>query len=144
MLLGESYERIPDELETEPCNYKEAVQDKDAKLWQKAMKLKMDSMYMNQVWDLIEPHEGIKPIRCKWFYKKKRKVDGKVQTYKARLVMKEFTQIEGIDYDETFSPVAMLKSIKIHLSIAAHYDYEICKWMSRLHFLMAILKKKSI
>ena len=54
------------------------------------------------------------------------------------------TQKEGIDYDETFSPVAMLKSIRILLSIAAYYDYEIWQWMSRLHFLMAILKKKSI
>ena len=49
----------------------------------------------------------------------------KVETFKARLVAKEYTKKEGIDYDETFSPVAMLKSIRILLSIAAHFDYEI-------------------
>ena len=58
-------------------------------------------------------------------YKRKRGIDGKVETFKARLVAKGYSQKEGIDYEETFSPVAMLKSIKILLSIAAHYDYEI-------------------
>ena len=52
-------------------------------------------------------------------------MEGNVVTYKARLVMKGFTQRQGIDYEETFSPVAMLKSIRILLSIAAYYDYEI-------------------
>ena len=64
-LLGESFDRIPDELDTDPCNYDEALKDKDAKLWQKAMKSEMRSMYSNQVWDLMEPPEGIKPIGCK-------------------------------------------------------------------------------
>ena len=82
-------------------------------------------MYSNQVWDLMEPPEGIKPIGCKWIYKKKRGVDSKVETFKARLVAKGFTQKEGIDYEETFLLIAMLKSIQILLSIAAHFNYEI-------------------
>ena len=82
-------------------------------------------MYSNQVWDLVKAPNGIKPVDSKWVYKRKRGVDGKVETFKVRLVVKGYTQKEGIDYDETFSPVAMLKSIRILLSIAAHYDYEI-------------------
>ena len=58
-------------------------------------------------------------------FQKKTDMDGKVQTYKARLVAKGFKQTHGIDYDETFSPVAMLKSIRILIAIAAYYDYEI-------------------
>ena len=89
------------------------------------MKSELDSMYSNQVWDLVKAPNGIKLVSCKWVYKRKRGIDGKVETFKARLMAKGYTQKEGIDYEETFSPVAMLKSIIILLSIAAHYDYEI-------------------
>ena len=89
------------------------------------MKSELDSMYSNQVWDLVKAPNGIKPVGCKWVSKRKRGVDGKVETFKARLVAKGYIQKEGIDYDETFSPIAILKSIRILLSIAAHYGYEI-------------------
>ena len=134
-LLGESFDKIHDELDTNPCNYDKALKDKDADFWQKVMKFEMQSMYSNQVWDLMEPLEGIKPIGCKWIYKKKRGADGKVETFKARLVAKGITQKEGIDYEETFSPVAMLKSIRILLSIAVHFNYEILKMDIKTAFL---------
>src|SRR5215813_12890797 len=105
--------------------------DKDE--WLKAMNLEMESMYSNSVWELVDQPDGVKPIGYKWIYKRKRGVDGKVQTFKARLVAKGYTQKEGVDYKETFSPVAMLKSIRTLLSIAAYYDMRFGKWMSRLH-----------
>ena len=54
----------------------------------KAMNLEMESMYTNSVWELVDQPDGVKPIGCKWIYKKKRGSDGKVQTFKARLVPK--------------------------------------------------------
>ena len=89
------------------------------------MKSKLDSMYSNQVWDLVKAFNDIKPVGCKWVYKRKRGIDGKVETFKVRIVAKGYTQKEGIDYEETFSSVAMFKSKRILLSIAVHYDYEI-------------------
>ena len=82
-------------------------------------------MYDNKVWTLVEIPEGRKAIKNKWIFKKKTDADGNVTVYKARLVAKGFWQIQGVDYDETFSPVAMLKSIRILLAIAAYFDYEI-------------------
>ena len=85
----------------------------------------MESMYPNSVWDLVEAPSDFRAIGCKWIYKKKWGVDGNIETYKARLVAKGYTQREGVDYDETFSLIAMLKSICILLSIAVVVDYEI-------------------
>ncbi|KAK8593781.1 hypothetical protein V6N12_045855 [Hibiscus sabdariffa] len=109
----------------EPKTYQEAVASPDSEKWLEAMRSEMDSMSENQVWTLVEPPEGIKPIGCKWVFKKKTDMDGNVQTYKGRLVAKGFRKIHGIDYDETFSPVAMIKSIRILLAVAAFHDYEI-------------------
>ena len=89
------------------------------------MKIEIESMYSNQVWTLLETSNGVKPIGCKWVYKRKRGIDKKLETFKSRLVAKGYTKKEGFDYEETISPVVMIKSIRILLSIAAHIDYEI-------------------
>ncbi|XP_052882728.1 uncharacterized mitochondrial protein AtMg00820-like [Gossypium arboreum] len=108
----------------EPRTYQEAVASPDSEKWLEAMRSEMDSMYENQVWTLVDPPERVKPIGCKWVFKKKTDMDGNVQTYKGRLVANGFRQIHGVDYDETFSLVAMFKSIKILLAIAIFHDYE--------------------
>ena len=76
------------------------MNDIDAHHWVKVMKSELDSMYSNQVWDLVKAPNGIKPVGCKWVYKRKRGIDGMVETFKARLVVKGYTQKEGIDYEE--------------------------------------------
>ena len=121
--------------QNEPTTYQEAMLDTDSEKWLEAMKSEIQSMYDNQVWTLIDPPEGTKTIWCKWVFKKKTDMDGKVHTYKARLVAKGFKQTHGIDYDETFSPVAMLKSIRILIAIAAYHDYEIWKMDVKTAFL---------
>ena len=79
---------------------------------------------VNAVWELVDQQDGVKFIGCKWIYQRKRDQDGKVQTFKAWLVAMGYTQRDGVAYEETFSPVPMLKSIRILLSIATFYDYE--------------------
>ena len=115
--------------------YADAMNDSDKEKWQEAMNQEMESMYSNSVWELVDPPEYVRSIGCKWIYKKKRGIDGKVETFKTRLVAKGYTQKEGVDYEETFSPAAMLKSIRILLSIAANLDYEIWQMDVKIAFL---------
>ena len=89
--LGETYEAIPKEAESNPYTYEEAMNDIDAHHQIKAMKSELDSMYSNQVWDLVKAPNDIKPVGCKWVYKRKRGVDGKIETFKVRLVAKRYT-----------------------------------------------------
>ncbi|KAK9008737.1 hypothetical protein V6N11_075620 [Hibiscus sabdariffa] len=119
----------------EPKTYQEAVASPNSEKWLEAMRSEKDSMSENQVWTLDEPPEGIKPIGCKWVFKKKTDMDGNVQTYKGRLVAKGFRQIRGVDYEETFSPVAMFKSIRVLLAVAAFHDYEIWQMDVKTAFL---------
>src|SRR3954465_10178947 len=111
--------------DSEPVNYEEAMMSPDSEKWLESMKSELGSMSENQVWTLVDPPSDQKAVECKWIFKRKTDADGNVTVYKARLVVKGFRQVQGVDYDETFSPVAMFKSIRILLAIAAYYDYEI-------------------
>jgi hypothetical protein len=105
--------------------YTEAMMGPDSKKWLEAMESEIESMHDNQVWNLVDPIDGVRPISYKWVFKKKMDKDGNVYIYKARLVVKGFKQIHGIDYDETFSSIVMLKSVWILLAIVAYFYYEI-------------------
>ena len=107
----------------------------ESEKWLEAMKSEIGSMYDNKVWTLMEIPEGRKAVENKWIFKKKTDADGNVTVYKARLVANGFRQVHGIDYDETFSPVAMLKSIRVLLALAAYYDYEIWQMDVKTTFL---------
>ncbi|KAL0445444.1 UNVERIFIED_CONTAM: Retrovirus-related Pol polyprotein from transposon RE1 [Sesamum latifolium] len=91
----------------------------DSDKWLEAMKSEMDSMGSNQVWTLVDPPKSVRPVGCKWVYKRKLGANGEVTAFKARLVAKGYTQRPGVDFEETYSPVAMAKSIRILLAIAA-------------------------
>ncbi|KAL0457767.1 UNVERIFIED_CONTAM: Retrovirus-related Pol polyprotein from transposon TNT 1-94 [Sesamum latifolium] len=111
--------RLTSQLDNDPKTYGEAMSDIDSDKWLETMKSEMDSMGSNQVWTLVDPPKGARPVRCKWVYKRKLGADGEVTAFKARLVAKGYTQRPGVDFEETYSPVAMVKSIWILLAIAA-------------------------
>jgi hypothetical protein len=119
----------------EPTNYEEAMMSPDSGKWLESMKSELGSMSKNEVWTLVDPPSDRKAVECKWIFKKKTDADGNVTVYKARLVAKGFRQGQGVDYDETFSPIAMFKSIQILLAIVAFYDYEIWQMDVKTAFL---------
>ncbi|KAK1608133.1 hypothetical protein QYE76_031806 [Lolium multiflorum] len=126
---------IVDNNDEDPATYEEAMMSPDSNKWQEAMKSEMGSMYDNKVWTLVDLPDSRKAVENKWIFKRKTDADGNVTVYKARLVAKGFRQIQGVDYDETFSPVAKLKSVRILLAIAAFFDYEIWQMDVKMAFL---------
>ena len=82
-------------------------------------------MSHNKVWSLVDLLDSCRPIRCKWVFKTKRDAKGQIERYKARLVAKGYNQREGIDFKETFSPMSTKDSLRIIMTIVAHFDLEL-------------------
>ena len=110
--------------------------------WSNAMNDELKFMKDNDVWDLVELPKGKKPIGCKWVFKTKRDSKGNVERYKARLVAKGFTQREGIDYKETFSPIFMKDSFRIIMTLVAHFDLELHQMDVKTAFLNGDIEKE--
>jgi hypothetical protein len=100
----------------EPQFYHQAVKSHH---WRQAMQDEIAALEENNTWILVDLPPNKKPIGCRWVYKVKLKSDGQVERYKARLVAKGYTQCEGLDYHETFSPVAKLTSVRLLLALVA-------------------------
>ena len=105
------------------------------------MKDEMKSMQGNDIWNLVELPKGVKPIGCKWIFKTKRDSKGNVERYKAHLVAKGFTQKEGIDYKETFSPVSSKDSFRTIMTLVVHYDLELHQMDVKTVFLNGDIEK---
>nr|GEZ40783.1 alcohol dehydrogenase, C-terminal [Tanacetum cinerariifolium] len=99
----------------------------------------MQSMIDNMVWVLVDLPPNCKIVGNKWIFKKKTNMDGIVHTYKAHLVAKGYTQLFGVNYEETFSPVADIRAIRILISIVAFYNHEIWKMVVKTAFLNGYL-----
>jgi hypothetical protein len=93
--------------------------------WREAMQAEIDALQQNNTWILTSLPPGKHAIGCKWVYKVKHKADGSVERYKARLVAKGYTQSKGLDYHETFSPVAKLTTIRCLLAIVAAKNWSL-------------------
>lgn len=111
--------------ELEPQSLREALSRPDAEKWRAAVEEELDSVRRNQVFELAELPQGRRAIGCRFVFKIKQGPDGSVERYKARLVAKGFSQVEGVDFTETFAPVAKFSSIRAILAIAAALDLDV-------------------
>ncbi|KAM5574982.1 hypothetical protein ABKV19_014096 [Rosa sericea] len=111
--------------EGDPISVEEAMQSSNSEKWKSAMEDELQSMSQNGVWILVDKPQEFKPIGCKWVFKTKRNADGNIERYKARLVAKGYNQKEGIDYNETFSPVSTKDAFRVIMALVAHYDLEL-------------------
>jgi len=109
----------------DPRTVKEVVDSEDGKLWKEAMVDEMAYFHKNEAWDLVEFLGGRKSIGSKWVFKKKTNAEGKVEEYNAQLVAKVYSQVSRIDFGDIFSPITKVTSIRLILSIATTFDFEV-------------------
>ncbi|WVZ76007.1 hypothetical protein U9M48_024013 [Paspalum notatum var. saurae] len=103
----------------------------------------LENFERNHVWDLVEPAPNCRPIGTKWVFKNKQGEDGMVVRNKARLVAQGFYQKEGIDYEETFAPVARLEAIRILLAFAASKGFKLQQMDVKSAFLNGFIEEEA-
>lgn len=104
----------------EPDTFSDAINSNQRDSWKQAMDREIEALQENNTWELVVLPAGKRAISSKWVYKIKTNADGSVDKFKARLVIKGFSQRKGIDYNQTFSPVARTSTIRTVLSVAAN------------------------
>jgi len=132
-----------DIIHDEPSTYREAASSPQAASWVQTMTEEKESLHKNDTWDLVLPSKGRKIVGCKWVFKlKDASPDFVAPRYKARLVAKGFSQKEGIDYHEIFSPVVKHTSIRALLALVALFDLELEQMDVKTAFLHGELEEE--
>jgi hypothetical protein len=126
-------------IDAEPSTYEQAAQHG---VWQEAMMEEYASIMKNDVWEVVPRPEGKKVVGSKWIYKVKHAADGSVDKYKARFVAKGFSQREGVDYEETFAPVARYSSIRAVISLAAEKGWRVHQMDVKTAFLNRVVEEE--
>ena len=111
----------------DPTSLKEALASSDKTKWVNAMEKEMESLHVNEVWDLVELPKDKKTVGSKWVFKTKRSANGTVERHKARLVAQGYSQRYGQDYDETFSPVVRFESLRTVIALAVQNGLKLCQ-----------------
>ena len=91
--------------------------------WRRAMEEELRALAQNHTWDLVPLPAGKHLVGSRWVYAIKENYDGSLEQHKARVVAKGFTQKYGLDYQETFAPVAKMNTVRILLALAAHFGW---------------------
>ncbi|KAK4400104.1 Retrovirus-related Pol polyprotein from transposon TNT 1-94 [Sesamum angolense] len=126
----------------EPTSYNEALKTPESENWLLAMKEEMKSLHDNKTWILVPKPKDTSIVDCKWIFKIKQEDNS--SRFKARLVAKGFTQTEGVDYTEIFSPVVKYTTVRIILALVAHYDWELKQMDVKTAFLHGDLHEPTL
>ena len=123
----------------EPYYFEKVVQEPT---WVDAMVEVYDSTVRNSAWDMVPRLVGKSVVGSRWIYKVKQAADGSIEKYKARFVARGFSQIEGIDYEETFAPVTQYSSIRTILALLAQMGWHIHQMDVKTAFLNGIIEEE--
>ncbi|GJZ81426.1 zinc finger, CCHC-type containing protein [Tanacetum coccineum] len=122
--------------------FDEAMKSRDVAFWKEAVDDEIGSIIENNTWVLSDLPPGCKPLGYKWIFKKKMKFDGTIDKFKARLVIKGFRQKEGIDYFDTYAPVARIFTIRLLIALAATHNLVIHQMDVKTTFLNGDLEEE--
>src|SRR5713226_3737955 len=100
------------------------------------------SVMKNDVWDVVPRPKGKSVVTSKWIYKIKHAADGSIEKYKARFVARGFSQKEGIDYEETFAPVARYTSIRAIMALASMMKWDLHQMDVKTTFLNGVIEEE--
>ena len=125
-----------------PLSLEQAKASPDAAKWQEAMKAELHSLSKHNTWSLVNLPAGRKTVQNRWVFTLKKDREGKVIRHKARLVAKGFTQREGVDFRETFSPVIRYESLRLLLAVAAQKSLKLSQFDVSTAFLHGKLQEE--
>jgi hypothetical protein len=126
-------------LDEEPTCSEEAIQRKE---WEDAMTEEYQSIIKNEVWEIVPKSKNKDGVSYIWLFKIKHVVDGSIDKYKARFVARVFSQKEGIDYEETFAPVARYTSIRTIIALAAKMKWKLHQMDVKIAFLNGVIEEE--
>ncbi|KAK3725314.1 hypothetical protein QZH41_002591 [Actinostola sp. cb2023] len=139
--LGEWVTVVSDGI-VEPTTVSEALNGPDADQWHVAMQQEMDSLHKHDVWNLTELPDGRKAVGSKWVFRVKYNADGSMERRKARLVAQGYSQKQGVDYDETFSPVVRFESLRTVIALSVKQELKLHQMDVTTAFLNGDLKEE--
>jgi hypothetical protein len=128
-----------DLLEKEPTCFEEAIQKKE---WADAMTEEYQSIIKNDVWEIVPRPKSKDVVSSKWLFKIKHAADGSIEKHKARFVARGFFQKKGIDYEETFAPIARYTSIKTIIALAAKMKWKLHQMDVKTTFLNGVIEEE--
>jgi hypothetical protein len=126
-------------LDEEPTCFEEAIQKKE---WEDTMTKEYQSIMKNDVWEIVPRPKGKDVVSSKWLFKIKHVADGSIEKYKARFVARGFSQKEGINYEETFSPVVRYTSIRTIIALAAKMKWKLHQMDVKTAFLNGVIEEE--
>ncbi|KAL0537256.1 hypothetical protein IC582_026232 [Cucumis melo] len=129
-------------IDEDPKTYQETLNFVESSMWKEAIKSELDSLVMNHTWDLVDLPMGNNPIRCKWIFKRKTKSNGSIERYKTILVVVGYTQKQGIDYFDTYSPITKITTIRALIALAAIHSLIIHQMDVKTAFLNGDLEEE--
>ena len=137
-LLSDIYQRCNVAI-CEPADYEEALNNPR---WKKAMEEELYTIERNKTWDLVDLLQDRKVIGVKWVFRTKLNADGSINKHKARLVVKGYAQIFGVDYFDTFAPVSRLDTIRLLFAISTQFGWKVHQMDVKSAFLNGVLEEE--